>query len=365
MHFSSQEDIGQLYGTIWDGDANYIIGELKSFLKGKSESTIHLHSPGGSVFDGNLIFNTLRNAKSKIHIIIDGLAASMGSIIMLAGDRISIADNALIMIHAPSGMVYGNASDMTKAAGLLSSLEKQFIRIYTSKTNQSEEDVKEWLNGDNWFDAEQAKEKGLVDDIVGEVLEDTDLSAMKQMKIAAILENFESDFPKKESPQQKKQTQTNNKPKDNNMELNAKSREILGVDEKSTEKEVNASVKKFEKMAIENASLKANAGKIQNERILALIKPAIEDGRINAKEKDEWKELAEGNYALAASSLAKLPKKGQLPIDSKTKGEPVDDARKNWSFTDWSRKDTIGLLKMKKEDPENYKALAGKSGISL
>lgn len=350
MIFTSSDNEAQLYGTIWNGDGTYVVGELNAFLKGKTDVTIHLHTPGGSVFDGNLIYNALKNAKATIHIVIDGLAASMGSILMLAGKTVSIADNAFVMIHAPSGLVEGDADSMQKAAVLLTSLEKQFISKYAAKTGKTEEELKNWLKGDNWFSADDALANGLVDDVITSVIEDQDINALQGMSIAALASSFDKQF---------LQSKISNPQKQDSMKLTDKNLQLLGLATDAKDESVNESISA---VIAENEALKNAAKEEKQARITALIDAAVTDGRITAKEKEDWTKLANADFSLAESSLGKLAKKEKLPVAGKPNTETVDE-RKDWTFTDWSRKDTSGLLKMKKEDPEKYAELCNKSNV--
>ena len=182
----------KLYGTIWSGDGRDVVSAIEK-AKLKGEINVHLHTAGGSVFDGHLIYNFLRNLENNINIYIDGLCASMGTIIMLAGDTINIAENGYIMIHAPSGATWGTAKDHRSNMRLLESMEANFITKYKNKTGKSKEEVKKWLDGDNWFDASQAKKEGLVDDIVGEILDEEEITTA-----TAEFKNIEASLIKKE-----------------------------------------------------------------------------------------------------------------------------------------------------------------------
>ncbi|HRO75784.1 MAG TPA: ATP-dependent Clp protease proteolytic subunit, partial [Crocinitomicaceae bacterium] len=246
MYFTSEENIGKLYGTIWSGDGQWIANDLQAFLKGKSEATIHLHTPGGSVFDGNLIYNVLKASKTKVNIVIDGLAASMGSILMLAGSTVTMAENSFVMIHAPSGVVEGSANDMKNAATLLASLENQFVKKYVAKTGKTEQEVKQWLNGDNWFSADDAVSAGLVDGITNAVLEGVDLSAVLKMDTKALSDNFDKQF----------LNQVVNNKNNDTMKLNAQSKAVLGVSDDATDEQVNAAIEALSK---DNQTMKARA----------------------------------------------------------------------------------------------------------
>jgi len=106
MRISVKGNNIKLYGTIWDGDGEYIANELEKVDGNYDTFNIHLHTKGGSVFDGDLIHNAITSMKSNVNIYIDGLAASMGSIIMLAGNKIYAAKSAYIMTHAPRGYAF-------------------------------------------------------------------------------------------------------------------------------------------------------------------------------------------------------------------------------------------------------------------
>ena len=109
--------------------------------EGYKKLDFRIHTYGGFVFDGNLIYNFLAGFKGELNIYVDGVAASMGSIIIMAGDKIHIAENGFIMIHAPEGGAYGNAKDLEQYAKLLRSMEKNFIKKLKEKTRSEERRV--------------------------------------------------------------------------------------------------------------------------------------------------------------------------------------------------------------------------------
>ena len=371
MIFTSQGNVGKLYGGIYWGHGEYIASELESFLKGKKNATIHLHTPGGSVFDGNLIYNTLRKYKGELTIVIDGIAASMGTIIMLAANKLKIADNAWIMIHSPSGLVEGTADVFEKNAKLLRTLENQFVQHYAKRTSQTEEEIKGWMDGDNWFSAEMALDKGLVDEVVEPELEDDDITAYHEMKnLAACLNSFESDesLTKRfaaEAPIPSK-TKTNNSMKN----LNAKTAVALGVDpdasEEAVDKAINNVIDSNKKLKEENERL-VNEQKAQDQKAIDnLINAAIKDGKIKKADEQHYRDLAEANFDLAQASLDKLPAKENITSGAGGEGKPNTpsaDGRDDWDFRKWKQKDMKGLMEMKEEDPDRYKALLETANI--
>lgn len=158
-----------LYGEVGRGDFTGVnvsrtIGELEKEYK---VIDIRLHTPGGSVFEGNVICNTLKNSKAEINIYIDGIAASMGAIILTAAKRVYIAENGFVMIHSPYSGGVGNAKELEIQAGVLRSMEADAIKCICKKTGKPEDEIKRLFSGDeNWFDAEQAKKLGIVDEII-------------------------------------------------------------------------------------------------------------------------------------------------------------------------------------------------------
>ncbi len=130
---------------------------------------LHLNTPGGSVFDGVSIYNALVKHKAEVETHIDGLAASMGSIIALAGNTVNMAKNAFFMIHNPWSFVVGDAETMRKEADLLDKISaSSLVNTYAEKSGLDAEYIKELMDDESWLNAEEAEEYGFVDNITGE-----------------------------------------------------------------------------------------------------------------------------------------------------------------------------------------------------
>lgn len=337
-----------LYGSIYRGDGQWVVSDIsKTLAVPGTDVTIHLHTDGGSVFDGNLIFNAIATAKANVNIVIDGLAASMGSIIMLAGKKISMAENGYIMIHAPSGDERGNAKDFENTAKLLRSMEGNFLKKLSAKVGKPEADIKGWIEGNNWFSADEAKEAGLIDEIVDPVFEHSDLSAYQDVNMCASL--F-AEFNKKPEAQTPTNTSINLKPK--KMKLTAKSMTVLGLTADASEVEINAAI---ERQNDKLAKMEANAAAEKTAKVNALIADAVASGKILAGEKEAWIKDATDNYDLTARMIAKL--EGKAVLSGREKTTPngsTPEGRDNWTFADWRKKDIQGLLELKSSDPQAY-----------
>lgn len=161
--------IGQDY---W-GDGSMISAkqfsdELKALPKTVNELTVRINSPGGDVFDGVTIYNRLKQFNGTVNVIIDGLAASIASIIALAGDTITIGEGALFMVHLPWTFAYGNRMELDNVVSRLMDVEEQMIGIYSKRSGLDRSEVKALLEAETWMDADQAIEKGFVDSKVEE-----------------------------------------------------------------------------------------------------------------------------------------------------------------------------------------------------
>lgn len=127
---------------------------------------LRLNTPGGSVFEGNAIYNALKRHKAKITTYIDGLAASMGSIIALAGDRVIMADNAMYMIHNPWTIGSGDARELRKTADTLDKLRNAMLNDYQKKTGIAEEELITMLDEETWLTASECIDKGFADETI-------------------------------------------------------------------------------------------------------------------------------------------------------------------------------------------------------
>lgn len=126
---------------------------------------VRLNSPGGLVFEGVAIYNALARHKANVVIHVEGLAASIASIIAMAGDEVRIAEGSRFMIHDPWSMVMGAASDLRAEADILDGLKSDLIDIYAARTEQSRDDLSKWMGDETWLSARDAVDKGFADEM--------------------------------------------------------------------------------------------------------------------------------------------------------------------------------------------------------
>lgn len=152
----------------WGITAKDFARDLKE-LDPKGEINLRINSPGGSVTDGIAIYNLLKNHKAKVNTFVDGLAASMASVIAMAGDTITMPENALMMIHNPWGGAMGDADELRKTADVLDKMKTALVSAYVNKTGLDDTEIANLMTAETWMTGAEALEKGFATQITDEV----------------------------------------------------------------------------------------------------------------------------------------------------------------------------------------------------
>lgn len=168
----------------WGVSAASFAQDLKSCGNNLKQINLHIHSPGGDVFDGIAIYNLLKNHPANVTVYIDGLAASMASVIAMAGNEVIMPENAMMMIHKPWGIQGGDAEDMRKYADLLDKVENTLIPAYANKTGKTPEELAEMLSAETWLNGKECVEQGFADKLAEPLVA---MASIKSRK----LEDFE------------------------------------------------------------------------------------------------------------------------------------------------------------------------------
>jgi ATP-dependent Clp protease protease subunit len=142
--------------------AKAFLDELKA-LGPVPELTLRINSPGGSVFDGVTIYNALKRHDAAITVWIDGIAASIASRIAMAGDEVVMPENAMLMLHDPSGLVMGTASDMRAMAEALDKMKAGMVAAYRDRSGRDEAEIETLMAAETWLSAGEAVGLGLAD----------------------------------------------------------------------------------------------------------------------------------------------------------------------------------------------------------
>jgi ATP-dependent Clp protease protease subunit len=163
----------------------YIYGDIVSYKWDDSDTTaqsfkedledlgdiqtlnVYVNSPGGSVFQGQAIYSILKRQKAQVNVYVDGIAASIASVIAMAGDVVYMPPNAMMMVHNPWTLVFGNASDLRKMADDLDKIRGSLVAAYLEKAkNLSEEKLSELMDGETWMTAQECYDYGFCDEVL-------------------------------------------------------------------------------------------------------------------------------------------------------------------------------------------------------
>lgn len=149
----------------WGVSAEMVKTALLS-IPDATDIDVFINSPGGDVFEATAIYSGLISHNAKIHVHIDGIAASAATRISMAGDTIEIAESGMYMIHYAWTMGFGNASEMRKSADMLDKVDNTIVADYVNKASADETQIRDWMEAETWFTAQEAVEHGFVNSII-------------------------------------------------------------------------------------------------------------------------------------------------------------------------------------------------------
>lgn len=137
-------------------------------LESDGDIAVWINSPGGDVFAASQIYNMLKEYRGNVTVKVDGLAASAASVIAMAGDKIEMSPVAMLMIHNPSTVIWGEESDMVKAKEMLSEVKESIINAYQIKTNLPRNKISKMMDNETWMSSKKAVELGFADKVLYE-----------------------------------------------------------------------------------------------------------------------------------------------------------------------------------------------------
>lgn len=154
-----------------------------------TDLTVRMHSPGGDVWDGLAIMNSLKRHKARVTVVVEGMAASAASFIAVgAADELVMAPHSELMIHDAMAMAYGNADDLATMIDHLNRESENIAGIYASRTSESVDFWRAAMRAESWYSASEAVTAGLADHIDGS-LEPADMQAFSQSRVMARFKN--------------------------------------------------------------------------------------------------------------------------------------------------------------------------------
>lgn len=350
-----------MYGQIgWDFDAADVMAALAEVEKQHSECVVHLHSPGGYVIDGFAIFNALRRSRMAVTVSVDGMAASMAAIVMLAADRITAASNAMIMIHAASGCTCGGVAAHQSSIKMLGDISKSFISEFRRRTGMNEKQAAAYMDGaDHWLTAAEAQQIGFIDDIYdAPAPDDIDMQDFTASKTPAQLTALAARM----SARLEDKTVIKNELNQIRMRFDKQTLASLGLTEDANETQVaeatkatierqNAELKRQEKRIAElEAAMEAHS----EAAIKGIIDRAVAERRISESARDRYTEMGKkmGIEALTAvlDDIAPAPKPSSLIKERSPRAAAAADRK-------WEDYTAAELSELREQDREQYDAL--------
>lgn len=343
-----------LYGFIgsWkDTDSNRFISDLKKLETSNQKINVRINSGGGDVFDGITIYNALKNSKAEIHTYIDGVAASMASVIALAGSKIFMSRYAQLMIHRVSGSANGDSDKLRETADLMDELSKSLLDIYSAKTGIEKETIQNtWMQRgkDSWFNASDAVKQKLADEIFDGVIKK---SPNKKDNAEEVWKFYN--------------LQIENSLNNNDMQILNQFKSIYGLPETATEQDVLAAFQnqqnKSRELSEENEKLKKQNSEFQNQlqesqkqKVKDLIEGAVKSNRITEEQRATYVALAEANYDATKVALNAITPYRSIASQLQTTSEEPPEYK---TFREYQEKAPSLLAEMKEKEPVRYQSL--------
>lgn len=299
----SDEDSAEI--EIFDEIGGWFGVEVSQFkkdfdeIKNKKSIKVLINSPGGYVFDGMAIYNILAAYKSKITTEIIGIAASIASVIALAGKTRNICQGTYFMIHDPYGFCMGPAEDMRKMAENLEKITGQIANIYARNSMLDKDDILQKMHEETWFTDEEAIEAGFADKIVdyGEMAAMAfDIAKFhnvpERMKTLAARKPETKTVPESDpepEPEMGGTQMPENKESDDKAKIVSLETEVAELKAKveNEQEKVKLILSEKQDLAKELADLKAKISKEEKEQV---IEEALSKGKITPKNRQKWEE---------------------------------------------------------------------------
>ena len=176
-------DLYGVVGDYWDGNEGTDLLRILNRNKTTSEIMLNVHTPGGYFTEGINIFNQFKSHKANVTAVVQGIAASMGSVILMSANKIMVHEASWIMIHEASTLSVGRVSDLEAELEWLKGVNTQAAEIYHDRTGLSMEKIREMMAAETWMDGKTAVELGFADELIP--LETAQQTASAQMLAAS------------------------------------------------------------------------------------------------------------------------------------------------------------------------------------
>lgn len=288
--------------------------EFRNATKDAEVIHVRINSPGGYVYDGASIYNTIYGSEKKVITYNDGLAASMAAVILLAGDEIHAFPNSLLMVHNVSSLAIGNAKDLEEEVKFMKKMDKSLGKSIEERLDISAEEVAEkYLNyQDNWYDSDEALQLGFYDNIIQKKKANRP-EGIKNLGVEQLMNRYAAFFnPKNTKKMNKELTAINN---------------TLGIEGIETTEEKGAYLNKEQLKALNDAlSEKVDASELA--KVKNQLETKVQEVTDKQKEVDqavEAKKTAEESTSALEGNLETVAKKLEVEYVKDDKGKTEEN----------------------------------------
>ena len=320
-----------------DSERNFTQQIEAMIREGVKDVHLYINSPGGDCFEANEIVNVIKKFPGKITGEGGALVASAATYIAVHCEEFVMPENGLFMVHQPRGYANGTQKDVKSYLELLEKMSENYYQTYMKVTTMKEEDFKaKWEAGDFWMNAKEAKKNGFASAVEGKASITNDTAKMitdtGYTGLVAI-------------------TEFTNPLNNEEMELNALLSQF-GLAANTTEDKFIQTVSEWKRKAERTEMLEKKEEERQSAEIEALLNKAIEERRITADTKNDWKETLESNFETGKRMLESLSavKKPAIKV-------PAQTGTTAKTFEQLQDEDPEALARMEREDPEAFQTL--------
>lgn len=313
-------------GNLFAYELNWI-GESGQY----DQINLHINCIGGNIVQGFSIFSAMVNCPIPVNVYIDFMAASMGGVIAMAGKKIYMAENGLLMMHAPY-----NPEKPGEESEVLKKMKDSLVNVFLQRTGH---DMTSQLEKETWFNAAEAMQAGLIDGIYRPIIQKKataklELSYVNKVshQLKNAMEPLEKEILQGELDKAKRA-------------LDSKEQELQAL---KTEKEELA-----KKLSEAETAIEAQ----KEKEAVELVENLIATGKAKKEQREEILASAKKDLSLVKAVFSSVV----APAVSRFKnvagsGESKDD-RAEWTYVDWEKKDAKGLMDMYTNDPDRYNSL--------
>lgn len=348
--------------TEWYTPASRFVSLLDEFEdEGYETLVMRIHSPGGSVFEGNAIFNAIRGSKLRTVARVDGIAASMAAVILFAFDEVEVSRRSKIMLHQSRSLTWGTAADHEEAAKLLRSINEEFIKDAVERMAMTREELEEKLQRDWWISAEEAVELKLADRLYSTDVKLPESQAKLLSMAPGALDytklraSFTGTTPSTQSSSPITPDMSDTKKV---MQLAILATALGFSSNDASESDITAEIDALKRDRAAYKALKEQVDAQRKAETKAALDEAQRAGKFTADERPMYERMAEANLADAKAFLSKLPvaKKPSDLIDNTVGGKPAPSGNgaKKWEELTAMSADDLEAYKAK--HPEAYRA---------